>query len=344
MADALQAGTAAPDFALQVDARPDASRLSDFRGRPVILAFYPADWSPVCGDQMALYNESCPSSSATAPSCSASRSTASGATAFAQDRKLHFPLLADFEPKGEVARQYGVYRDETGISERALFVHRRRRRDPLELRLADRRQPRRRRHPRRARGDGTAKAGRHDVMTEQRPTPDRPGRASATTSGARRRAGHAGRVRRLRVPVLRRGVPDRQGGASGCSATSCASSSATSRCANIHPHAEHAAEAAEAAGGAGQVLGDARPALRAPGRARRPRPAARYAERARPRRRRASRRELRGARARDARARGLPERRAQRRQRHADVLHQRRAPRRRLRPAESLVEALRREL
>jgi peroxiredoxin len=42
--------------------------------------------------------------------------------AFARDRKLHFPLLADFEPKGAVARQYGAYRDTDGTSERALFV------------------------------------------------------------------------------------------------------------------------------------------------------------------------------------------------------------------------------
>src|SRR5438445_4125229 len=53
---ALPAGTPAPDFALK--STPDQTvRLSEFRGRPVVLAFYPADWSPVCGDQMALYNE-----------------------------------------------------------------------------------------------------------------------------------------------------------------------------------------------------------------------------------------------------------------------------------------------
>src|SRR6266566_2984234 len=56
---ALQPGTPAPDFTLQ--STPDHSvSLSEFRGHPVILAFYPADWSPVCGDQMALYNEVLP--------------------------------------------------------------------------------------------------------------------------------------------------------------------------------------------------------------------------------------------------------------------------------------------
>jgi peroxiredoxin len=42
--------------------------------------------------------------------------------AFARERKLHIPLLSDFEPKGEVAKAYGVYRKDDGTSERALFV------------------------------------------------------------------------------------------------------------------------------------------------------------------------------------------------------------------------------
>ncbi len=120
--NALQPGSVAPDFALH--STPDQLvRLSDFRGRPVVLAFYPTDWSPVCGDQMALYNEMLSEFteygaeligiSVDGPWCH---------TAFSQARKLHFPLLADFEPKGEVARKYGVYRSDDGTSERALFV------------------------------------------------------------------------------------------------------------------------------------------------------------------------------------------------------------------------------
>jgi len=42
--------------------------------------------------------------------------------AFTKDRHLHFPLLADYEPKGDVARKYGAYRDGDGFCERALFV------------------------------------------------------------------------------------------------------------------------------------------------------------------------------------------------------------------------------
>jgi peroxiredoxin len=119
---ALQPGTRAPDFSLLVTADQRVS-LSDFAGQTVILAFYPADWSPVCGDQMALYNEILPEFrkhqavllgiSVDGPWCHG---------AFSAARKLHFPLLADFEPKGAVARAYGAYREHEGTSERALFV------------------------------------------------------------------------------------------------------------------------------------------------------------------------------------------------------------------------------
>src|SRR2546426_11546215 len=122
MSEMLQAGIPAPDFTLHVT--PDQTlSLSELRGRPVILAFYPADWSPVCGDQMSLYNEVLPEFRRYhAELLGISVDGAWCHAAFAKDRKLHFPLLADFEPKGEVARQYGVYRDGEGVSERALFV------------------------------------------------------------------------------------------------------------------------------------------------------------------------------------------------------------------------------
>jgi peroxiredoxin len=121
MTSALQ-GEAAPDFEL-VAADGQRLALRDLRGAPVILAFYPADWSPVCGDQMGLYNEVL------------SEFERYGARllgisvdgmwchrAFTENRKLRFPLLADFEPKGAVAKRYGVYREQDGTTERALFV------------------------------------------------------------------------------------------------------------------------------------------------------------------------------------------------------------------------------
>jgi len=118
----LPAGTPAPDFAL--NATPDqVLRLSELRGRPVILVFYPADWSPVCGDQVALYNEILPEfHKHDAELLGISVDGVWCHAAFARDRRLHFPLLADFEPKGDVAKRYRAYRASEGVCERALFV------------------------------------------------------------------------------------------------------------------------------------------------------------------------------------------------------------------------------
>ncbi|HJT67498.1 MAG TPA: redoxin domain-containing protein [Pyrinomonadaceae bacterium] len=118
----LQAGTQAPGFTLP--AGPDEKlSLSDLRGRPVILVFYPADWSPVCGDELALYNEILPEFERfNAQLLGVSVDGVWCHRAYHKDRNLHFPLLADFEPKGEVARRYGVYRESDGTTERALFV------------------------------------------------------------------------------------------------------------------------------------------------------------------------------------------------------------------------------
>ena len=118
----LRAGDPAPEFTLH--ATPDQTvSLSEFRGRAVILAFYPADWSPVCGDQMALYNEVLPEfHKLGADLIGISVDGAWCHAAFSVARKLRFPLLADFEPKGAVARAYGAYRPHDGHSERALFV------------------------------------------------------------------------------------------------------------------------------------------------------------------------------------------------------------------------------
>lgn len=119
---ALAAGTVAPDFSLR--STPDQSvKLSEFRGRPVVLVFYPADWSPVCGDQVALYNEMLSEFQEFGAEIMGISVDGSWChSAFSRDRKLHFPLLADFEPKGEISRLYGVYRESDGTCERALFV------------------------------------------------------------------------------------------------------------------------------------------------------------------------------------------------------------------------------
>jgi peroxiredoxin len=118
----LRAGTQAPEFTLRCT--PDQSvSLNEFRERPVVLAFYPADWSPVCGDQMALYNEMLDEfQEFQAEVIGISVDGAWCHAAFAKQNKLHFPLLADFEPKGAISHAYGVYDEKDGTCQRALFV------------------------------------------------------------------------------------------------------------------------------------------------------------------------------------------------------------------------------
>jgi peroxiredoxin len=118
----LPPGAEAPDF--ELPSTPDQTvSLVEFRGRPVILVFYPEDWSPVCSDQLALYQQLLPEFQRfNAELLAISVDGVWSHLAFAKDRNLHFPLLADFEPKGEVARVYQVYRAKAGTSERALYV------------------------------------------------------------------------------------------------------------------------------------------------------------------------------------------------------------------------------
>ncbi len=121
MSSAMQ-DKAAPDFELRT---ADGQRIAlrDLRGSPVILVFYPADWSPVCGDQVTLYNEVLPEFERYGARLVGIPVDGMWChRAFAESRKLRYPLLADFEPKGAVARRYGVYRETDGTSERALFV------------------------------------------------------------------------------------------------------------------------------------------------------------------------------------------------------------------------------
>jgi peroxiredoxin len=118
----LPVGTPAPEFTL-----PDASgrpvSLSEYRGQPVVLVFYPLDWSPGCSQQLDLYQmelEEFARRGAQLLAVSVDSMYSHGA--WAAVRGLSFPLLADFHPKGEVAKRYGVYREADGFSERALYV------------------------------------------------------------------------------------------------------------------------------------------------------------------------------------------------------------------------------
>ena len=118
----LKPGTKAPEFTLK--STPDQTvSLRDFRGRPVVIAFYPADWSPVCSDQMGLYAQVMPEfKNFDAEVLGVSVDGVWSHIAFARDRKLNFPLLSDFEPKGAVSSKYGAFNARIGESARALFV------------------------------------------------------------------------------------------------------------------------------------------------------------------------------------------------------------------------------
>lgn len=118
----LEIGTKAPDF--ELPSTPDQNiRLEDLKGKRVVLAFYPADWSPVCGDQMVMYNEMLKFfREKNAEILGISVDSKWCHMAFGKDRSLHFPLLADFEPKGKVAKLYDVYDEKTGECQRALYV------------------------------------------------------------------------------------------------------------------------------------------------------------------------------------------------------------------------------
>lgn len=112
----------APDFELYATVDQKFT-LNQLKGKNVIIAFYPADWSPVCGDQMTLYNEMLNYfKKYNAELLGISVDSKWCHEAFKKDRKLNFTLLADFEPKGNIAKKYGVYDNREGQSGRALFV------------------------------------------------------------------------------------------------------------------------------------------------------------------------------------------------------------------------------
>ena len=119
---ALARGTPAPNFGL-TSTTGDKVAPSDFRGRPLVLVFYPADFSSVCGDQLALSNEVLPLFEAhKAQVLAISVDGIWCHRAFSEQHHLRFPLLSDFEPKGAVAQSYGVFDASQGLNKRALFV------------------------------------------------------------------------------------------------------------------------------------------------------------------------------------------------------------------------------
>jgi peroxiredoxin len=118
----LAPASIAPDFTLP-STIDNLISLSDLKGKPVILVFYPGDFTPVCGDQLTLYNELLSLFEGfDAQLLGISVDRLESHAAFSADRNLEFPLLADSNPLGEVARRYGVFDEESQTCERALFV------------------------------------------------------------------------------------------------------------------------------------------------------------------------------------------------------------------------------
>lgn len=118
----LPVGAQAPDFSLQ-DASGKKVSLNDFRGQPVVLVFYPLDWSPACSDQLSLYQSELDDFKEYHTQVLAiSVDSIYSHGAWAAVRGIEYPLLSDFNPKGEVARKYHIWRETDGFSERALYL------------------------------------------------------------------------------------------------------------------------------------------------------------------------------------------------------------------------------
>lgn len=118
----LNPGTVAPDF--ELFATPDQKlKLSELKGKKVILVFYPADWSPVCSDELTIYNEAAKLfEKYNAQVVGISVDSKWSHTAFSEQHHYHFPLLADFEPKGKVAKLYESYDEEDGLCKRSIYL------------------------------------------------------------------------------------------------------------------------------------------------------------------------------------------------------------------------------
>ena len=118
----IEPGTKAPDFTLR-DQEGNEVSLADFAGRKLVLAFYPADFSPVCTDQLSIYQE-------VLGEIEAKGATLVGVSvdsvfchrAFREQLGLTMPLLSDFHPKGEMSSAYGAYREDRGATNRSLVL------------------------------------------------------------------------------------------------------------------------------------------------------------------------------------------------------------------------------
>jgi len=118
----IEAGATAPDFTLPDQDGNDIA-LSDFAGAKLVIAFYPLDFSPVCTDQLSIYQEVVADiTERDAGLIGISVDSSPCHAAFRAKTGISFPLLADFHPKGEVCRAYGALIEECGHSNRSLVL------------------------------------------------------------------------------------------------------------------------------------------------------------------------------------------------------------------------------
>jgi peroxiredoxin len=118
----IEAGQPAPDFTLRNQDGEDVS-LSDFGGRRVLIVFYPFDFSAMCSDQLTLYQEIKPELGEKGVEIiGISIDHPFAHKAFQEKLGIDTALLADFEPKGEVAKAYGSYVDRIGMANRTLVL------------------------------------------------------------------------------------------------------------------------------------------------------------------------------------------------------------------------------
>lgn len=119
---AIATGSPAPDFTLKDQSQKEV-RLSDFRGKNVVIVFYPLDWSPVCTNEHACFvNDMKRFEELNAQVLGVSVDSAWSHKAYAEKMGIPYPLLADFQPRGAMAAQYGAYLAEKGITNRSIFI------------------------------------------------------------------------------------------------------------------------------------------------------------------------------------------------------------------------------